>query len=197
VLVRFFLRPLPKSQWLAVSLAATVVFLAVLGCWWKRRQAPPFPAFLPIVVEVRGDVRHPGVLMLDAPVTVMQVVAASACRCEPSPNDQTPVLQKTVVTGQRLQVTCSGQDSPRIDIGFMAAAARLTLGLKLDLNRVPRTDLILLPGMKPQWAQAIVERRDRQRWRELAELQEIRGIGPRTVEKWVDFLEVHEADPSP
>jgi competence protein ComEA len=152
---------------------------------------------MPVVVEVQGDVRHPGVLMLDAPVTVTQVVAASACPCEPSPNDMNPVFQKTVMTGQRLQVTCSGQDSPRIDIGLMAAAARLTLGLKLDLNGVTCADLALLPGMQPQWAQAIVERRDRQPWRELAELQEIRGIGPRTVEKWGDFLEVHETDPPP
>jgi hypothetical protein len=195
--VQFFLRPLPKSQWLAVSLAGTVVLLALLGCWWKRLQVPPFTTSMPVVVEVHGDVRHPGVLMLDAPVTVTQVVAASACRCEPSPNDMTPVFQKRVMTGQRLQVTCSGQDSPRIDIGLMAAAARLTLGLKLDLNGVTRADLALLPGMQPQWAQAIVERRDRQPWRELAELQEIRGIGPRTVEKWVDFLEVHETDPPP
>jgi DNA uptake protein ComE-like DNA-binding protein len=198
VLPRFFLRPLPKSQWLAISLAATAVLITLLWYWWKRQQAPPFPVALPVVVEVQGNVHHPGVFMLDAPVTVMQVVAAAGGSiCDHAPAIQRPFYQQTMFTGERLQVACSGEGDLHIEIATMTAVARLTLGLKLDLNEASAADLALLPGMQPHWVEAIVERRSRQAWRGVSELQEITGIGPRTVERWANHLDVLETGHRP
>ena len=195
---RFFLRSLPKSQWLAISLAATVLLGTLLWHWWKRQQTQPVPVALPVVVEVRGDVGHPGVFMLDAPVTVMRALAAAGgCLCGQDAGTPTPLSQQPVITGQRLEVACPDQDSVKIEISEMDAAARLTLGLKLDLNAASAADLALLPGMRPHWAEVMVERRSREAWRELSELREIPGIGPRTVEKWADYLEVHETAQAP
>jgi competence protein ComEA len=196
--IRFFLRSLPKSQWLAISLAATVLFGTLLWQWWKRQQTQPVPIAPAVVVEVRGDVRHPGVFMLDAPVSVMRALtAAGGCLCGRDGGIQASINKQPVFTGQRLEVTCPDQDSVRIKIAGMDTAARLTLGLKLDLNAASPADLALLPGMRPHWTQAIVERRSREAWRELSELREIPGIGPRTVEKWADYLEVHETAQPP
>jgi competence protein ComEA len=190
---RFFLRSLPRSQWLAISLAATVLFGTLLWHWWKRQHTQSVPVALAVVVEVRGDVRHPGIFMLDAPVTVMRALtAAGGCLCSRDGGTQTPSGQQPVFTGQRLQVACLDQGSVQLEIVAMDAAARLTLGLKLDLNAASAADLALLPGMRLHWAGVMVERRSREPWRELSELQEIPGIGPRTVEKWADYLDVHE-----
>jgi competence protein ComEA len=162
------------------------------------QQTKPVPTALPVVVQVSGDVRHPGVFMLDAPVTVMQALtAAGGCLCGRDAGTKTPSGQQPVFTGQRLLVACPDRDTLQVEIAAMDAAARLTLGLKLDLNAASAADLALLPGMRPHWAEAMVERRSRGVWRELSQLQEIPGIGPRTIEKWADYLEVRESAQPP
>jgi DNA uptake protein ComE-like DNA-binding protein len=72
----------------------------------------------------------------------------------------------------------------------MPAAARLVLGEKLDLNSVSQEDLLLIPGMRPNLAAAIVNRRGNEPWVALDDLQEVPGIGPGLVRKWKDHLEV-------
>jgi DNA uptake protein ComE-like DNA-binding protein len=72
----------------------------------------------------------------------------------------------------------------------MEASVRLTLGEKLDLNQASAEELCLVPGMQPVMATAIVTRRSRQPWDDLQELVEISGVGPRTLEKWGNYLEV-------
>src|SRR5512143_3627724 len=181
-LALFFLHPLAKSQWLAITLAPTVLPPLLLGRWWMGRETQPVPAGPPVVVEVRGDVRHPGVFLLQAPVAVMHAVqAAGGSLCGIETDTTTPLDQRPVYTGQRLQVVCSEQGPIKVEIEAMDAAARLTLGLKLNLNTAAAADLALVPGMRPRWAEAIVERRQRKAWNELSELQEIPGIGPHTV----------------
>jgi DNA uptake protein ComE-like DNA-binding protein len=77
----------------------------------------------------------------------------------------------------------------------MDAAARLTLGQKLDLNEAGVAELCLVPGMPAQIAQAIVERRRSKVWRSLDELREISGVGPKTVANWAHYLEARTAAP--
>jgi len=87
-------------------------------------------------------------------------------------------------TGQRIIFTLKGDGPPELVIEPMAPATRFTLGFKLDLNRVSETDLLLLPQMKPEWADIIVERRKQMPWKRVEDLNDIPGIGPKTIEKW-------------
>jgi DNA uptake protein ComE-like DNA-binding protein len=95
-------------------------------------------------------------------------------------------------SGQQLRVTCTELRNPQMVVEPMSAAARLALGLRLDLNQASLADLTLIPGMKPSWAEVIVARRSRQPWRRLDDLQEIPGVGSRIVAKWVSFLDLEE-----
>jgi DNA uptake protein ComE-like DNA-binding protein len=79
-----------------------------------------------------------------------------------------------------------------IRVGTMPAAARLTLGEKLNVNTATEEELLLVPQMKVGFAAAIFDRRNRHEWQRLDELEEISGIGPKTVEKWRNYLEVNK-----
>ncbi len=196
---RFLLGSLPKSQWCAIAVAATAALIALGWRWTQHRQAAQIVIPPSVVVEILGDVHHPGTFILESPVTASQALdAAGGCRAGPSLLPTTPISRdQQLRTGQRLQVACTGHGSPHIVIEPMPAAARLALGLRLDLNQASPADLAIIPGMKPLWVEAIVSRRNRQHWRQLDELQEIPGVGPRTVAKWSSFLSLGEESDHP
>ena len=71
--------------------------------------------------------------------------------------------------------------------------ARLLFGQPLDLNRESAATLEVLPGIGPARARAIVAERERAPFRSVDEVQRVRGIGPRTVERLRGLVVV--ADP--
>lgn len=76
----------------------------------------------------------------------------------------------------------------------LTARQRLALGLPLDLNRARADELDLLPGIGPRLAQRLVaERQARGGWQDLAELERVRGIGPRQLARWWGLLAVGQA----
>jgi len=196
---RYLLGSLPKSQWCAIAVAATAALVAIGWRWTQHRQAALIVIPPSVVVEILGDVHRPGTFILGSPVTTLQALdAAGGCRAGPSSPPITPIPDhQQLSTGQRLQVACTEYGNPQMLIEPMSAAARLTLGLRLDLNKASFADLGLIPGMKPLWAEAIVSRRNRQHWQQLDDLQEIPGVGSRTVAKWASFLGLGEENDLP
>ena len=66
-------------------------------------------------------------------------------------------------------------------------------GSKIDLNRASQEDLEAIPGIGPSTAGAIIHYRDRHGpFHSIQELQDVHGIGPKTVEKITPFLIVSE-----
>jgi hypothetical protein len=59
--------------------------------------------------------------------------------------------------------------------------ARILFGLPIDLNHADVVALQVLPGIGPGRAAAIVAARSERPLSDLADLEEIRGIGPKTV----------------
>ncbi len=102
------------------------------------------------------------------------------------------MLCPKVRNGQLLRVACFGQSSAEIHVEPMPAAARLTLGEKLDVNIASEEELMLVPQMKTGFAATIVNRRLRQVWQNLDELEEIPGVGPKTVASWRNYLDANE-----
>jgi competence ComEA-like helix-hairpin-helix protein len=83
--------------------------------------------------------------------------------------------------------------SPGCEVAAMSAPARLLTGLPLDLNRASRADLLMLDGIGPKKAAAIIaEREAGGAFGSVAELARVRGIGRATVEKLAPFLTVGE-----
>ena len=76
-----------------------------------------------------------------------------------------------------------------------AALRALRDGSPIDLDRAQAADLELLPGIGPQLAARIVEHRERHGpFRSLDALMEVRGIGPRTIERLRPVLRVGAPD---
>ncbi|MDC0936547.1 helix-hairpin-helix domain-containing protein [Pirellulales bacterium] len=60
----------------------------------------------------------------------------------------------------------------------------LSVEFRVDLNRADWPELVQLPGIGPTIAQRVVEdRAARGRFKTVEELQRVRGIGPRTIER--------------
>ena len=81
--------------------------------------------------------------------------------------------------GARLIARCD----PGAPLAAAPAAQAMTVGLKLDLNRMTEADLALLPGIGASLAKAIAAERTRLgRFRSWDEVDRVRGVGPTKVE---------------
>jgi predicted flap endonuclease-1-like 5' DNA nuclease len=71
--------------------------------------------------------------------------------------------------------------------------ARLLFGRGLDLNRADADALQVLPGIGPSRASAILESRKIEPFAEVADLQRVHGIGPKTIAGLEGWVVVEEA----
>lgn len=93
--------------------------------------------------------------------------------------DCAPSEVRWVDAGTRLVARCA----PGTPAGEVPAAQGMTVGVKLDLNRLSEVDLALVPGIGESLAKAIVEERKRLgRFRSWEEVDQVRGVGPAKVE---------------
>jgi competence protein ComEA len=185
-------REIPRAQWAAITLLAASIFSLLLfrAVEKARPPEPPFPP--PVIVEIQGDVPRTGIFVLPGPeATVADALTAAGWKAPEAPDKALPpdTASKGIETGERIQVHRPADGPPWIVVEPMDPATRFTLGFKLDLNRASEADLLLLPQMKPEWAGIIVERRQQAPWKRIEDLNDIPGIGPKTLEKWWPHLE--------
>lgn len=177
----------------AAAVLAALVFFVLLFRSWNAGPKQPAGTPLPRIVDIQGDVRYPGVYMLDREdLSLFELVETAGglkegkkARLAPG---EPPIIR--VKTGRSIHVTQWEEGALSIEIRPMNAAARLILGDKLDLNRALAEDFLLVPLMKEEFAARIVDRRRKEAWKSVDELREIHGIGPKTLEKWKEFLQV-------
>jgi DNA uptake protein ComE-like DNA-binding protein len=184
----------PRSQWAAIAILATLIFSVLLVRFYHQGSPPSGIPPIPLVVGVAGDIKRPGIYMLEGPaVTVSQAVeTAGGLRNRPSMGGLQDFALQEMHNGQMVRVASSGQGPVQIRVETMPAAARLTLGEKLDVNIASEEELMLVPQMKAGFAAAVVNRRSKLAWQNLEELEEIPGVGPKTVAKWRNYLEANE-----
>lgn len=182
---------LPRGPWAAVTLLAA--FLLVLAVVRSQRRNPlPQPGPSLVVFELTGDIAKPGIYSADGPrVTLLDALRMGGGLKGGDPREIPPEHQSTDIrSGQRIHVFRSSSHAWTVRLELMNARAGLILGNKLDLNRASEEELVLIPGMRPEFASAIVRRRGREAWRGIEELQEIPGVGPKTLRRWRDYLAV-------
>ncbi len=186
-----------RSLFRAIALVAAVCLAILFVRWSKTLRAPAPPSPMPVIVEILGDVQEPGVHFLEptgppnAPTVRHAVEAAGGLTRNPSAGMPPGFDQQVLQNGQRIRVTHPDPVGlPEIELELMDAAARLTLGLKLNPNEASVEELCLIPQMKPEMASQIVARRAKKPWQGLQELQEITGVGPKTIENWLEYLEI-------
>lgn len=186
-------REIPTAQWAAITLLAAFLFTVLLNRACEKNRPPESPSPPPVIVEVQGDVPRPGIHVLPGPAsTVSDALAAAGWTRTAHPDQPVPaeVTDKPIETGQRIRFALRlDASSPEVVIENMDAATRFALGFKLDLNLASEEELHLIPNMKPEWAKIIVERRKQTQWKHIEDLNEIPGIGPKTIVKWRPHLE--------
>lgn len=164
-----------------VALAVTLI-LIVKG----RQPAKPagltalsVPSVSPVVIQISGDVAHPGIYMAGDTNLTNSVIFMSSPLCPGDLAEQSQLLSAPVQTGNTLHLFCKGPDNRAIiQSGTMKSSQLLTLGLPLDLNQVTEADLELLPGIGPALARRIIEFRQKNGYFEsVNELLQVEGIG--------------------
>jgi competence protein ComEA len=177
----------------AIALLAVSVFVILLYRYWREGRSDSASVRPSIVAEVQGDVTRPGIYLIkNTRATVADLLnVAGGLRSGLGSRIDERHLTKEVRTGQLLRIR-SAPDGVQLDWEPMAAAARLALGQKLDLNVSSEVELCLVPQMKPELARSIVVMRGERPWRSVEDLVQLPGVGPKTAEKWGKYLEVNE-----
>ena len=172
----------------ALLLLSGVLICALL--WRSFNNAAPTPETspAPVIIEIRGQVPNPGIYLLKPGLSTLSNALASAdCR------GATPEGDREMQSGEALEVHHCGPD-PRFEIVRMEAAALIAAGLKLDINSASEADLMLVPRMQPEVAEAIVKRRGQKPWENMQALEEINGVGPGTIQRLDTYLRVLRPD---
>jgi len=178
-----------------MTLLGTLLFSLFTLRYFARHAPAPPPAQAPTVVTVEGDVLRPGVYLLEASESTVRnaVQLAGGIRrgAATIPLEALgAVAGEHIQSGQGIRVFSSAANGVRVVFEPPDAAQRLFLGEKLDLNRATVQELLLVPRMTRDMAEAIVSRRSQRPWESLDDLREIPGIGARTVERWKAYLAV-------
>ncbi|QIK71098.1 hypothetical protein G7070_00845 [Propioniciclava coleopterorum] len=142
-------------------------------------------------VHVVGAVAHPGVVSLPEGARVEDAIAAAGGLLpEAKPGDLN--LAEVIADGAQVAVGDAGRPGGEVRAGTGGGgAAPGTPGAKLDLNRATAEQLEALPGVGPVTAAGIMAwRAEHGRFTRVEELQEVDGIGAKTLEKLAPLVRV-------
>lgn len=175
------------AKWVAVGVLGAA---SVAGMTWTIAQkysthprggvihlpATPPPAAPP---AARGPVQREILAIRDAePESAPETISAGELVREPSePEPERDLLQEMAGVPQVI-----GVEGPTVEPP--AVAQPPTYARIINLNTAPAAELELLPGIGPALAGRIVDYRDAHGpFRSVDELMNVRGIGPKTLEK--------------
>jgi competence protein ComEA len=143
--------------------------------------ATPTVSPSPVLVDVTGKVRHPGVVSLPAGARVIDAIkAAGGARAGAKTSGLN--LARRVVDGEQILVGVDGTPAPAgppaLPPSGAPPGAATPAGAPLDLNTADAAQLDQLPGVGPVLARRIVDYRTQHGgFRSVDELREVSGIG--------------------
>ena len=173
----------------ALGLAVIAVAIYVL---WPRSLAPVRPAAVAIsaddveaaqertvIVYVSGAVQHPGLYTIGATLRVSDAIVAAGGLTDYADVNCLPNLAAHVRDAKQVAVPL---------IGHCAKAKKS----KLDINTATREQLLLVPGMDPSLADAIIKyRTDFGGFLALSELKSAMGLDANTYKQLAKSLMVN------
>ena len=142
-----------------------------------------------VFVQVSGDVRSPGVYGFDHPPSLRELVDHADGLIAGDKTGLFPVRTR-YISGSHVEIR-SNRNEGSLRIGEISAFYRTTLGIPISINSESADGLASLPGIGPKTAEAIVNERNRRGgFKDLDDIQSIRGIGPGLYRKIRPYLEL-------
>lgn len=143
-----------------------------------------------IVVQVSGDVAHPGIYRVDGKKMTIDaiIMAVPLCAALLVPSDD--LLSMPIQTGKVINLVCKTRENKvLVSTSSMKASQLLTLGLPLDLTTMSQADFELLPGIGPALAYRIVEFRQKNGGSLMfGDLLQVDGIGEKKLKQLYPYF---------
>jgi competence protein ComEA len=169
------------------DLAGTVVSPGVA---LPAASATPGPVSPPVVVQVIGSVRRPGVVRLPAGSRVGDALAAAG-GLKPGAGSGLLNLARRVVDGEQLVVGTGPASTGSASAPAGSGTDRSSPAGRLDLNSADLAALDRLPGVGPVMAQRILDwRAANGRFASVEQLREVDGVGARTYARLAPLVQV-------
>jgi competence protein ComEA len=148
-------------------------------------------------VEVTGAVREPGIYTFGQSPTPRQAIEkAGGIRGNPSISHMT-WSNTTLQSGTHLEAKAFTQTSVNLFLSRMDVTKRLVLGVPVDLNQAGVDELAIVPGISPGLARRIIGfRESRNGFKTWHDLMGVRGVGPRNMKGFRDYLQLSEVPTS-
>ena len=174
-----------RHDWQLAGLLAVATIAAAAFALWPRPDPAPAteaPAVISaddveaaqertVIVYVSGAVRNPGLYTLAASLRVADAIVAAGGLTQAADRDCLPNLAAHL------------KDSMQIGVPLTGHCARAKKG-KLDINLATREQLLLVPGMDPALADAIIKyRQDFGGFAALTELKSAMGLDATTYKQ--------------
>jgi comEA protein len=160
-------------------------FLVALGAWrggyWSSPASPLDVPERKYFVEIQGFVPRPGTYSFTHPPNLAEVWTLAERPGQPAES------KKALGSGSSISVGADGSSN----IGRMAGAQLMVLGLALDLNQATAEDLQAVPGIGPALARRIITYREGHGpFAKLEDLLEVKGIGEKSLAKIQQYLAI-------
>lgn len=185
----WYLRSLPKPvQITSDGAAVDAMGPALAGSASAASGTAGSASTAPIIVDVAGAVRHPGVFEFAAGDRVIDAVdRAGGARAKA---DLTTLnLAALLIDGSQILVPRQGGD-PAIGAGTGAGAASSS-GSLINVNTASAVELEALSGIGPVLSVAIVDfRTENGPFTSVDQLEDVSGIGPATLEEIRDQVTI-------
>lgn len=202
--IRDRLSMLSRGELIGV-VAIVAVTIVGAGLWYVRslpkpvevlaEPSPPIPApggspsvpAEPVLVDVAGWVRRPGVYEFDPEARVVDAIEAAG-GARPGALLQSLNLAAPLVDGTQVYVPKEGEVPPAPAPGSVSGG---TSGALINVNTATAADLEALPGIGEVIAQAIVDHRtENGAFTSVDQLLDVSGIGDVTLEEIRELVTV-------
>jgi competence protein ComEA len=155
-----------------------------------EKQAEPIQETVNIIVDVKGQVKTPGVYTSSQGERVIDVINRAGGLTENADESRVNFAEH-VQDAMVIYIPAKGEDGSEI----IGSPSNLNNGgssqTKINLNKANETELQNLPGIGPSKAAAILEYREKNGpFKRVEDLKEISGIGDKTFEKLKDIISV-------
>jgi len=158
------------------------------------QQTQPVKQEVSIMVDVKGQIKHPGVYQSSVGERVIDVIGRAGGVTKNADESQVNFAQH-VQDEMVIYIPAKGEEglvAPVTAEGGAAAPGGNTNNAKIDLNKADATELQTLPGIGQAKAAAIIDYREKSgSFKTIEDLKNISGIGDKTFEKLKDLITVH------